>query len=152
MILRPLLLAFALIGFSVPEPSAAEAHPVTVFSAREGVAIGGYDVVAFFERGEARRGRRGNAVMWKGVIWRFSSARNQALFEANPRAYAPAFGGYCAYALSQGRLRRGDPRIWTIFSGELYLLNNPDAADRWRGNAAPLITAAAAHWPAILRE
>ncbi|MFW8636245.1 YHS domain-containing (seleno)protein [Cribrihabitans pelagius] len=152
VILRPLLLAFALIGLAVPERSGAEADLVPVYSAREGVAIGGYDAVAFFERGEARPGRRLHAVMWKGVVWRFSSARNQALFEANPRAYAPAFGGYCAYSLSQGHLRRGDPQVWSIVGGELYLLNNPAAASRWRGNTAPLIAEAAAYWPAILRK
>ncbi len=150
--LRLLFMAFALMLLSLPGAARAEMAGKAVFSSRAGVAIGGYDPVAFFEQGAAEPGRRGHAVMWKGVVWRFATARNQARFEANPRAYAPAFGGYCAFAMSQGRLMHGDPQIWAIVDGELYLLNNPEAQDFWAARRGELIARAQLHWPVILQK
>lgn len=147
--LRLLLMAVAVLFLSLPGPARADA---AMFSSRAGVAIGGYDPVAFFVNGVAEPGRRGHAVMWKGVVWRFASARNQARFEANPRAYAPAFGGYCAFAMSQGRLLDGDPQLWAIVDGELYLLNNPQAHGAWAARRDELIAQAQLHWPVILRK
>ncbi|AHD01426.1 twin-arginine translocation pathway signal protein [Leisingera methylohalidivorans DSM 14336] len=147
--LRLVLMAVAVMLMSLPGAVRADA---AVFSSRAGVAIGGYDTVAFFERGAAEPGRRSHAVMWKGVVWRFASARNQALFEANPRAFAPAFGGYCAYAVSQGQLHDGNPQIWAIVDGELFLLNNRRVHHLWRADTVQLIADGRAHWPAVLRK
>nr|WP_239032537.1 YHS domain-containing (seleno)protein [Leisingera sp. MMG026] len=147
--LRLVLMAVAVMFVSLPDRARADA---AVFSSRAGVAIGGYDAVAFFEHGTAEPGRRGHAVMWKGVVWRFASARNQAQFEANPRAYAPAFGGYCAYAMSQGRLHDGNPRIWAIVDGELFLLNNRGVHHLWQADTVQMIADGRAHWPAVLRK
>lgn len=149
MVLRLVLMAFAVMFLSVPEGARAD---TAVFSSRAGVAIGGYDAVAFFERGAAEPGRRSHAVMWKGVVWRFASARNQALFEANPRAYAPAFGGYCAYAMSQGLLHDGNPKLWAIVDGELFLLNNRRVQLLWQADTVQLIADGRRHWPAVLRK
>ncbi|UWQ82389.1 twin-arginine translocation pathway signal protein [Leisingera caerulea] len=150
--LRLLVMAVAAMFLSLPGSVRADGAESAVFSSRAGVAIGGYDPVAFFEQGIAEPGRRGNAVMWKGVVWRFASARNQARFEANPRAYAPAFGGYCAFAMSQGRLLDGDPQLWAIVDGELYLLNNPQVHGAWAARRGELIAQAQLHWPVILRR
>ncbi|KIC13769.1 twin-arginine translocation pathway signal protein [Leisingera sp. ANG1] len=149
VILRLVLMAAAVLFLSMPDTVRAEP---AVFSSRSGVAIGGYDAVAFFERGAAEQGRRSHAVMWKGVVWRFASSRNQALFEANPRAYAPAFGGYCAYAMSRGQLHEGNPQLWAIVDGDLYLLNNRRVLVLWQADTAQMIAAGHIHWPAILRK
>ncbi|MEW2913229.1 YHS domain-containing (seleno)protein [Leisingera sp. JC11] len=149
VILRLVLMAAAVLFLSLPETARAEP---AVFSSRSGVAIGGYDAVAFFEHGAAEHGRRSHAVMWKGVVWRFASARNQARFEANPRAYAPAFGGYCAYAMSMGLLHEGNPQLWAIVDGELFLLNNRRVYVLWQADTANLITAGRSHWPAVLQK
>lgn len=149
MALRLLSMAVAVLFLSLPGLARADA---AMFSSRAGVAIGGYDPVAFFEHGAAEPGRRGHAVMWKGVVWRFASARNQARFEANPRAYAPAFGGYCAFAMSQGMLADGNPKLWAIVDGELFLLNNPEAKGDWATRRGELIAQARLHWPVILRK
>ncbi len=146
---RLVLMTAAVMCLSLPGLARADAAMV---SARGGVAIGGYDPVAFFEHGAAEPGRRGNAVMWKGAVWRFASARNQARFEANPRAYAPAFGGYCAYAMSQGRLLDGNPQLWAIVDGELFLLNNPEARGIWSASRGEMIARARQYWPVILRK
>ncbi len=149
VILRLVLMAAAVLILSLPD--AARADPA-VYSSRSGVAIGGYDAVAFFEHGTAEEGRPVHAVMWKGVVWRFSSARNRAQFEANPRAYAPAFGGYCAYAMSMGQLHEGNPQLWAIVDGELFLLNNRRVHVLWQADTAHMIASGRIHWPAVLRK
>ncbi|MEX0301613.1 MAG: YHS domain-containing (seleno)protein [Leisingera sp.] len=149
MILRLVLTAVAAMFLSLPSLARAD---TAVFSSRGGVAIGGYDPVAFFVDGVAEEGRRTYAVMWKGVVWRFASAGNQARFEANPRAYAPAFGGYCAYAMSQGLMHDGNPQIWAIVDGELFLLNNHRVHRLWQADTVQMIADGHTHWPVILRK
>lgn len=149
MALRLLLIAVAVMVLCLPGQVRAD---TAVFSSRQGVAIGGYDAVAYFLEGAAEPGHRRHAVMWKGVVWQFASARNRAQFEANPRAYAPAFGGYCAYAMSKGRLKDGNPQLWTIDGGELFLLNNAGAREIWAASRADMVAQARLHWPVILKK
>jgi hypothetical protein len=149
LVLRHTLAALLLIiGLA---PLSARAEP-PIFSAHNGLALDGYDVVAFFEGQGAVPGRQEFALMWKGVFWRFTSSGNQAQFEANPRAYAPVFGGYCAYAVSQGYLAHGDPRLWRIEDGELFLLNNASVEAIWQAAEPELMQAARGNWPAVLRD
>lgn len=137
-----LLTALALTGMARAEEP--------VFAAPEGLAIGGYDAVAYFSEGAAVPGRREHALRWRGAVWLFSGAETLMAFEMNPRAYAPRFGGYCAVALSEGKLATGDPRVFTIEGGRLYLAHTPALMDLWRTDRAARIEAAQAHWPAIL--
>ncbi|MEP4037363.1 YHS domain-containing (seleno)protein [Pseudophaeobacter sp.] len=149
VLLRHTLIALTLIvGFA---PLSARAD-VPIFSARNGIALDGYDVVAFFDGEGAVTGQQEFALMWKGVVWRFVSMGNQARFEANPRAYAPVFGGYCAYAMSQGYLAPGNPQLWRIDDGELFLLNNAAVQAIWQDEAGVLLQAARGNWPAVLRD
>jgi hypothetical protein len=150
VLLRFLILA-ATLGFAALAGPAEAGDRKPIFSARDGVAIGGYDVVAFFVEQQARLGKPEHSIMWKGAVWRFVSAENQAWFEANPRAYAPRFGGYCAYGVSQGYLIRGNPTSWQIVDGQLFLLVNDGVHKRWRGQTGSLITQAAGNWPDVLR-
>ena len=143
-----LFVLVAAVLLSVPPRGALADSPL--FAAREGVALGGYDTVAFFDVGEAVAGQARYSVVWKGVIWRFASQSNQIRFEMDPRAYAPMFGGYCASAMARGVLKAGDPQLWVIVDGRLFLLNNEGALTRWRAQAAQLIAEADAHWPAAL--
>ncbi len=147
--LRQIFTALALSLCLAPLSARAE---VSIFSERNGLALDGYDVVSFFEGQGAVEGRQEFALMWKGVIWRFVSSGNQARFEANPRAYAPVFGGYCAYAMSQGYLAPGDPHLWRIDNGELFLLNNASVQVIWQEDAGALLQAARGNWPAVLRD
>lgn len=149
MILR--LFIAALTALFLFPPTTVRADP-PIFSAREGVAIGGYDVVAFFDEQRAVSGSAAHAIMWKGVIWQFVSDHNQARFEANPRAYAPVFGGYCAYAMSQGYLAPGNPELWVMEAGELLLLNNSSVHATWQGDGDHLMQVARENWPGVLRD
>jgi hypothetical protein len=71
-------------------------------------------------------------------------------FEANPERYLPAYGGYCAWAVAQGYLAKGDPQHWAIRDGRLYLNYNESVQDRWLKDTEGFIRQADANWPKIL--
>src|SRR5215217_2067805 len=77
------------------------AQKAEVFSTGDG-AIRGYDPVEYFKQGKAVKGNRDNVYLWKDAKWYFSSKENLVLFKTNPEQYAPQYGGYCAYGLSEG--------------------------------------------------
>ncbi len=121
-----------------------------IFYAPDGAAVDGYDVVAYFTAGAPTLGDPANAVRWKGAVWLFVSDENRQKFEANPRAYAPQFGGYCAYGVSRGMVLRTDPNIWQIRDGKLYLIHNAAVRDKWVQDLAGNIARADANWPQVL--
>lgn len=139
--------AALILSLAVALPAVAEERPV---HAPDGLAIGGYDAVAYFSEGRAVPGQRTHAVKWRGAIWLFSAPETLAAFEMNPRAYAPRFGGYCAYALSEGRLAAGDPLAFAIRDGRLYLAHSPRYLALWSADPAGRIGLAEGYWPAIL--
>lgn len=120
-----------------------------VFSS-DGTAINGYDPVAYFTEGGPVRGRTEYRIMWKRAIWQFASWRNLEAFEANPRRYAPRYGGYCAYAVSRGYTTGTDPAAWTIYEGRLYLNLNRAVQALWRRDIPGNIARADANWPGVL--
>ena len=113
------------------------------------VAAGGHDVVAYFTRGEPVEGSTEHSTEWRGAEWRFASANHLARFREDPERYAPAYGGYCAYAVAQGSTAPGDPEHWTIHDGRLYLNYNADVQEKWSADRAAHIAAADRHWPAV---
>ena len=92
----------------------------------KGVAIKGYDPVAYFELGVAKLGDPSITTNWRNVTWQFSSSKHQSLFENNPEKYAPQFGGYCATAISIGMTADIDPNSWHIENEKLYLFFNDE--------------------------
>lgn len=95
------------------------------FNIEESLAIQGYDPVAYFEIGEAKKGKKDISLTYQGVIYRFASVQNKNLFEQNPQQYEPKYGGWCAYAMgSDGSKVRVDPKTFKIKDGELYLFYN----------------------------
>ena len=93
------------------------------------------------------RFRAANAVL---ATWRFSSEENRAAFAANPEAYAPQYGGYCAYAVSQGYTASTTPEAWTIVEDKLYLNFSTSVRRRWERDIPGHIAAANANWPDVL--
>lgn len=132
-------------------PARAGDHHALIYS-RDGVALAGYDTVAYFTVGKAIRGRPEFAVMWRGAIWRFTSGRNLQAFEANPWAYAPQFGGYCAYGMARGHATGTDPLAWHIVDDRLYLIHTPDLLSIWMRAPEDFIHRANANWPSALRR
>lgn len=113
---------------------------------------GGYDVVSYFEDGEATEGSSSHSAEYLGVSWRFASAEHKAKFEADPDAYVPQYGGYCAWAVSQGYLAKGDPEHWTVKDGKLYLNYNQSVQDKWLEDTDNFIRTANENWPAVLEK
>lgn len=129
---------------------AAADHPV--FYAREGAAISGYDTVAYFTMGKPVLGEPDIAVKWKGAVWLFSSMAHRDKFEADPRSYAPQYGGYCAYGTAMGVAKPTDPQAWKIVDGKLYLMNTPGVLNLWLRDVDGTIQRSNLNWPAILAE
>lgn len=141
------LAAMPLVGLAVP----AQASEPPVFSSR-GVAIRGYDPVAYFTNGAPVRGKAEHGIEWQGTEWRFASAANRAAFESDPGAYAPQYGGYCAWAVSRGYTASTDPDAWKIVDGKLYLNFNRRVQRMWEGDIPGNIARGDANWPAVLSQ
>ncbi len=117
-----------------------------------GTAVEGYDVVAYFTEGRPVEGRRAHSHEWKGATWLFANARHRDLFAANPEKYAPQYGGFCAYAVSQGTTAGIDPDAWTIHEGRLYLNLDEDIQARWLEDVPGYVARADANWPRLSGE
>jgi hypothetical protein len=87
---------------------------------------------------------------WQGATWRFASAANRDRFAAAPERYAPQYGGYCAWAVSQGYTAGIDPEAWTIVDGKLYLNYDREVQERWAADREANIRSADANWPQLL--
>lgn len=111
-----------------------------------GVAIEGYDPVAYFVEGKPREGKKEHSTEWKGATWRFSSAENLAAFQAEPKKYAPKYGGYCAWAVCQGTTAGIDPAAWKIVDGRLYLNYNASIQEKWEKVQPDCIATADKNW------
>lgn len=122
-----------------------------VFSAK-GLAIRGADPVAYFTDGKYVPGSPEFTTKWMGATWRFASADHRDRFVADPEKYAPQYGGYCAYAVSQGRTATIDPTAFTVVNGKLYLNYSKSIEKTWRANRDEYIEQADANWPGLRDE
>lgn len=118
--------------------------------AENGIAIDGSDVVAYFTEGRPVSGDAAITHDWRGATWRFASEENRATFAANPEAYAPQFGGYCAWAVSNDYIAPTVPEAWTIADGKLYLNFSKAVRRRWSRDMAARIAAGNRNWPGVL--
>ena len=143
------LLAFA-GAFLAPVPAFADSDPIYT-SWRDNVAVGGYDVVSFYS-GKPIEGQKGIVYNHLGADWRFSNQANLDLFKTNPDAFIPQYGGYCAWAVANGKLAKGSPKNWHVRDGKLYLNFNARIQERWERNIPGFITSADQAWPDILTD
>jgi hypothetical protein len=134
-------------------PSAVPAAPAPEISVEaDQLAARGSDVTAFFLQGKPVRGSKAHRLQYKGATWQFASADALAKFQADPTAFEPQFGGYCAWAVSQGYVAPGDPEQWKIVDGKLYLNFNARAKELWEADQAAAIERGRAYWPRVLTE
>jgi YHS domain-containing protein len=115
-----------------------------------GQAIRGYDPVAYFESGQPQKGLKAFAHAWNGATWLFASEAHRAAFAAQPEKYAPQFGGYCAWAVSQGYTADIDPEAWRIVDGKLYLNYSPKIQKQWEEDTAGNIAKGEKNWPGLV--
>jgi YHS domain-containing protein len=143
----PGLLVVLLIAVGAALPAAAGG--VVNSSLLGGVAIEGTDPVAYFDEGKPVAGSSDFEHDWMGATWRFASAENRDRFAAEPETYAPQYGGYCAWAVSQGYTAKIDPAAWKIVDGKLYLNYSKDVQTQWAGDIPGNIAKGDANWPQI---
>ena len=146
MSIRRLLAVALCVGVLAPAVAHAETSPVAPVNSADGVALKGYDPVAYFTAGKPTPGMDEYTLRWKGVTYRFASAENRERFTAEPEQYAPQYGGYCAYAMSINRIADIDPARWTIVDGKLYLNNNLLSQTLWSVSTRGKIGSADQHW------
>ena len=139
--------ALALIGATMASP--ALANRPQIYKGNNNVAVNGYDVVGYFTEGTHLQGQPEFSADSMGATWQFASAENRDLFIATPEAYAPQYGGHCAYAASKGALASSVPEAWTIFEGKLYLNYSLGVRDLWRQDIAGNIALADGFWPSL---
>jgi YHS domain-containing protein len=111
-----------------------------------GIAIQGYDPVAYFTDHKPVPGNPDITAAHDGAIYQFASVDHKAAFEADPGKYAPQYGGYCAYGAAQGYNASIEPEQFTITGGKLYLNYNADVRKRWNRDRASYITKADTYW------
>lgn len=116
------------------------------YHAPGGVALEGYDAVAYFTEGRAVRGKAKHETTWDGVRWRFATAASRDTFLAAPQRYAPQYGGYCALGVAVGKLRRGDPQVFAVVDGRLYINYNRRIHERWEQRSGGFIRRANQEW------
>ena len=136
----------------LPSVSLAQARgkPPVFNEFRSKLALDGHDAVAYFRAGKPVKGNPGHALTWNGATWHFASADNKAAFEATPQAFAPQYGGYCAWAVSQGYTAKGDPGAWRIVDNRLYLNYDASVQKTWEKNIPGHIAKGDRNWPNVL--
>lgn len=141
-----------MIGRFFATLAAAAAFAIASLPASAGnqlaVAIGGYDTVSYHKDGPVPGEARINH-FWNGAIWYFASEENRNAFAADPERYAPAYDGYCSWAASQSYKAPGDPNVWQIVDGTLYVQVHPRAQELWQADIPAHIAAGDENWPRI---
>ena len=115
----------------------------------KGLALRGYDPVAYFQAGAPTAGKAEFQTSHRGVTYRFTSAANLAQFKADPSRYAPQYGGFCAMGVALEKKLDGDPNAWKIVDGKLYLNLNKDVQKRWLEDVPGNLARASEVWPEI---
>lgn len=119
---------------------------------RSGLALQGYDPVAFFTAGEPVKGDAAQTAVYQGATYRFASAENKAKFEAEPSKYAPQFGGYCAYGVSRGYTAPIKVDAFQIVDGRLLLQFDKGARDLFNRDVQASLKKADANWPGLVAK
>jgi len=127
--------------------AASKADPVN--TEKGGIAIKGYDPVAYFTDSKPVKGSAAFSHQWMSSTWWFASAEHRDEFARSPEKYAPQYGGYCAYGVSQGHTAPIDPEAWTIIEGKLYLNYSKGVKKTWSEAIPQHIDEANRNWPGL---
>jgi len=137
-------------GLASTSIGAATTEQVVV-NLHTGLAIDGFDPVAYFVEATPRVGRADLELQFAGVTWRFQNEGNRAAFAADPEVYMPRFGGHDPLAVARGAAAPGHPRLWLIVQKRLYLFYSAKARAAFAANPAGASEAAERHWPEVRR-
>jgi len=114
------------------------------------LAVKGYDCVSYFEKGKAEKGTKEFSHKHRGAVWRFSTPKHLETFKENPKKYAPQYGGYCAWAVSQGSTANINPKAWKLVDGKLYLNYSNSIQAKWEEDIPGNIAKADRIWPTLI--
>ncbi len=150
MKIRSMILAVAVSGLPlIAAAPAAQAEPPIYTGVFSNTALQGHDPVAYFTEGKPVKGDEAFTTEYMGAEFRFASAANRDAFLADPHAYAPQYGGYCAWAMADGKHAKGDARHWRIVDGKLYLNYNKSIQKKWDADIPGFIERADTEWSDI---
>jgi hypothetical protein len=147
-----LLASLIVVACAATPGEVSQTRPVYELNLRQGVALKGYDPVAYYTDGAAAIGDPAISYQWQGATWLFSSAEHREAFKADAAHYAPQFGGYCAFAVSRGTTADADPHQWAVVDGKLYVNNNAFAKKLWDQDRPGNIVAGDTNWPLIPKQ
>lgn len=120
-----------------------------VYTDKRGVALGGFDPVTYFTDGKPLKGDAGIEATYNGALYHFVTQANREAFERSPAKFAPAYGGYCGYAASIGKVRPADPLLWSIVDGQLIVQHTRSAVDLWNKDVPGNKVKADKLWPRL---
>jgi YHS domain-containing protein len=121
-----------------------------VFTDRKGVALGGFDAVSYFTDGKPIKGDAKIEATFNGALYHFVSQEHRETFERDPIKYVPAYGGFCGYAASIGKVRPSNPELWSIVQGRLILQHTKGALELWDKDVEDNKAKADANWPKLV--
>jgi hypothetical protein len=145
------LVGLVLWGISAPPASRAAENERPVVNVSTGLAISGFDPVAYFTDGAPKAGLPELELNQGGAVWRFGNEGNRAVFAAHPDIYTPRFGGYDAVAIARGTSVPGHPLFWAVVGERLYLFYSEQARAAFVADSGRLIEAAERKWPDVAR-
>ena len=117
--------------------------------AHSSAAVGGYDLVSYHGEGGPQLGNGHHVSVHDNITYLFANEANQKAFEANPAKYLPAYGGYCAFGVSKGTKFYGDPTVWKVVEGTLYLNLDTKIQKLWVGDLNDNIVEGDKLWASI---
>jgi hypothetical protein len=138
-------------GTAAPGPFQAAAEERTVVNSHSGLAISGFDPVAYFTDGAPKVGRPDMELSQGGAVWRFRNEGNRAAFAGHPEVYMPRFGGYDPVAIARGTSVPGHPMVWAVIGERLYLFYSDTTRAAFIADPGRIIEAATRKWPEVAR-
>ncbi|HZP68311.1 MAG TPA: YHS domain-containing (seleno)protein [Pseudolabrys sp.] len=138
-------------GISAPRALRAATENQLAVNPATGLAISGFDPVAYFTDGKALFGRPDIELNKDGVVWRFSNEGNRGAFESHPEVYAPRFGGYDPVAIGRDRSVRGHPLFWAVVGQRLYFFYSEKTRLTFLSDPGRIIATAERKWPEVSR-
>lgn len=148
-----LILIVICLGIALAVAGRLTGAPATKVFTEDGLAIRGYDPVAYFDQQKPVKGDPAFAAEWNEVTWHFASADNREKFMDDPEAFAPQYGGYCAWAIAaKGKLYSTHPDNWTVHEGKLYLNYDDNVQTKWEKDIPGFIKTGDERWPDVRAE
>ena len=141
----------AIVGLVLLSTSAVADTP-PVFTGRGDFAIRGYDAVAYHTEQKPVKGNSNYTSEWNGATWRFANSENRDRFQEDPERWAPKYGGYCAWAVSNNYTASTDPDAWSIVDERLYLNFSRSVRKTWSKDIPGNIKRGDANWPGVLSK